>query len=65
MAVAGILASLQITGKPIKDNVFVFQGAGEVSILFHIGPKMSLVFFYLQQSVSPFFFFAFDRKMFF
>ncbi|BFZ09401.1 hypothetical protein BsWGS_12440 [Bradybaena similaris] len=32
VAVAGILASLKITGTPIKDNVFVFQGAGEASI---------------------------------
>lgn len=30
VAVAGILASLKITKKPLKDNVFVFQGAGEV-----------------------------------
>lgn len=32
VAVAGILASLKITKKPLKDNVFVFQGAGEASI---------------------------------
>ena len=30
MAVAGILASVNITKVPLKDNVFVFQGAGEV-----------------------------------
>lgn len=32
VAVAGILASLQLTGKKLEDNVFVFQGAGEASI---------------------------------
>ncbi|CAG5131473.1 unnamed protein product, partial [Candidula unifasciata] len=32
VAVAGILASLKITGVPIRDNIFVFQGAGEASI---------------------------------
>ncbi|KAH3724943.1 NADP-dependent malic enzyme-like isoform X1 [Dreissena polymorpha] len=32
VAVAGILASLNITGKRLQDNVFVFQGAGEASI---------------------------------
>lgn len=31
MAVAGIIASLKITGKKLSENVFVFQGAGEVS----------------------------------
>ena len=31
VAVAGIFASLKITGKALKDNVFVFQGAGEVN----------------------------------
>lgn len=32
VAVAGILASLRITEKQLRDNVFVFQGAGEASI---------------------------------
>jgi len=32
VAVAGILCSLKITGIPLKDNVFMFQGAGEASI---------------------------------
>lgn len=32
VAVAGILTSLRITEKPLVDNVFVFQGAGEASI---------------------------------
>ena len=32
VAVAGIIASLRITGKSLLDNVFVFQGAGEVSV---------------------------------
>ncbi|GFO08548.1 malic enzyme [Plakobranchus ocellatus] len=32
VAVAGILASLKITKVPLKDNVFIFQGAGEASI---------------------------------
>ncbi|GFR61991.1 malic enzyme [Elysia marginata] len=32
VAVAGILASIKITHIPLKDNVFVFQGAGEASI---------------------------------
>uniref|UniRef100_A0A0B7BIA1 Malic enzyme n=1 Tax=Arion vulgaris TaxID=1028688 RepID=A0A0B7BIA1_9EUPU len=32
VAVAGILTSLLLTKVPIKDNVFVFQGAGEASI---------------------------------
>ena len=31
VAVAGILASLKITGKKLKENTFLFQGAGEVS----------------------------------
>ena len=30
MAVAGIIASLKITGKSLRQNVFLFQGAGEV-----------------------------------
>ncbi|XP_012941494.1 NADP-dependent malic enzyme [Aplysia californica] len=32
VAVAGVITSLMVTGKPMKDNVFVFQGAGEASI---------------------------------
>lgn len=32
VAVAGILSSIKITKKPLKDNVFVFQGAGEASL---------------------------------
>lgn len=32
MAVAGILASLRITGKKLSSNKFLFQGAGEVII---------------------------------
>ncbi|KAK7108015.1 NADP-dependent malic enzyme-like isoform X2 [Littorina saxatilis] len=32
VAVSGILASLQITGKKLEENLFVFQGAGEASI---------------------------------
>ncbi|XP_052811974.1 NADP-dependent malic enzyme-like [Mya arenaria] len=32
VAVAGLMASLNITGKSLKDNVFMFQGAGEASI---------------------------------
>ena len=31
MAVAGIIASLKITGKSLRQNIFLFQGAGEVS----------------------------------
>ena len=31
MAVAGIIASLKITGKSLQQNIFLFQGAGEVS----------------------------------
>ena len=34
VAAAGVFASLRITGKKLVDNVFLFQGAGEVSILF-------------------------------
>lgn len=32
VTVAGLLASLQITGKSLRDNVFLFYGAGEASI---------------------------------
>jgi len=32
VAVAGIITSLRITKIPLKENVFVFQGAGEASI---------------------------------
>lgn len=32
VAVAGILSSIKITKKPLQDNVFVFQGAGEASL---------------------------------
>jgi len=31
VAVSGIIASMSITGRNLKDNVFVFQGAGEVT----------------------------------
>ena len=34
VAAAGIFASLRITGKKLEDNVFVMQGAGEVSNTF-------------------------------
>ena len=32
MAVAGIIASLKITGKSLQQNIFLFQGAGEVRV---------------------------------
>ena len=31
MAAAGIIASMRITKRKLLDNVFLFQGAGEVS----------------------------------
>ena len=34
MAVAGIIASLKITGKSLRQNIFLFQGAGEVRFNF-------------------------------
>ena len=34
VAAAGIFASLRITGKKLEENVFVMQGAGEVSNTF-------------------------------
>ena len=33
VAVGGILSSLRITERSLGDNVFVFYGAGEVSLL--------------------------------
>ena len=49
VAVAGILASLQLTGKKLEENVFVFQGAGEVCVFrFHC-------FYYLFFLLSFFF----------
>ncbi|CAG0881480.1 unnamed protein product [Cyprideis torosa] len=32
VAVAGIIASMRVTKKQLKENIFVFQGAGEASI---------------------------------
>lgn len=34
VAAAGIFASLRITKKKLSENVFVMQGAGEVSLHF-------------------------------
>lgn len=34
VAVAGVLASQRLTQKPMRDNKFVFLGAGEVSLSF-------------------------------
>lgn len=45
IAVAGLLASLRVTGKKFSENTIVFQGAGEVAIkiqLFYI-----IIFSYL------------------
>ena len=30
VTVAGLLAATKLTNKPLSDNVFLFQGAGEV-----------------------------------
>ena len=32
VAVAGIFAALRVSGKPLKDNLFLFQGAGSANL---------------------------------
>jgi len=43
VAVAGILAALRVSGKPLEDNLFMFQGAGSANLGIARLLKMALV----------------------